>query len=200
MVTFKFQLCLFCPLLLVRHRSFTPAAYQQRLALVEGGLPTKEEIKNKWRMSKINVRKEIFSFLSSLIVSFFLLTLLSKIAGDESNFFRLFLYLLIMMLPAVFLIAVIIYAVFFVMIKFIYSGGLTQSVALVISISLGILYYFSVQTITWHFAKNRFPSFNLFIKEPNMYLVFTIVSIIYILITSFVALIQSKKNKKNTTL
>jgi hypothetical protein len=32
---FKLKLFLFCPLLLVRQRSFTFAAYQQRLLLVE---------------------------------------------------------------------------------------------------------------------------------------------------------------------
>jgi hypothetical protein len=37
----KLQLFLFYPLLLVRNRSFTPAAYQQRLLLIEAGLPTK---------------------------------------------------------------------------------------------------------------------------------------------------------------
>jgi len=34
---FKLKLFLFCPLLLVRQRSFTFAAYQQRLLLVEAG-------------------------------------------------------------------------------------------------------------------------------------------------------------------
>jgi hypothetical protein len=40
----KLQLFLFYPLLLVRHRSFTPAAYQQRPALIEAGLPTKAKL------------------------------------------------------------------------------------------------------------------------------------------------------------
>ena len=133
-------------------------------------------------MTKTKIKKVLINFLVCIILSILVVAIWSKIKGDEPNLIGMFFYLMIMALPSAILQFTAIYFIFLGVAILLSKKISNKYVSFLLLIIFGALYCILILKMDWYFAKDRYHSYEEFIKDPDAYLSFTIISVVQIIL------------------
>jgi hypothetical protein len=129
-------------------------------------------------MTQLLRRRDLLNFVICFLLSLVFAVLINcYFKQDFSNAFSNYFYILIIGFPAIFQLAII-YFIYLVVSAWLFSKQKNLWTNVIVTVILTLLYVAIVSLYEWYISKSMFYTFADFLKDGNVYIVFTIISVV----------------------